>query len=161
MGQEGTKVSAPAAERAGGVRPDSGPDAGPDSGPNPGVPPSDGHVLVIEDEPNISEAIRFILQRDGLQVTVLGSGDTALNTIADLHPSLIILDVMLPGVSGFEILQQMRARPVLATIPVILLTANGQTAAREKAAQYGASRFMAKPFSNSDLLGAVRDLMRT
>lgn len=118
------------------------------------------HVLVIEDEPNISEAIRFILQRDGLEVTVLSTGDSALSTISKLQPSLIILDVMLPGVSGFDILQQMRANPDLSTIPVILLTANGQAAAREKAAHYGASRFMAKPFSNADLLGAVRELVQ-
>jgi len=149
MGQEGPESPAVSAEHADGARMD------------PGSAPTRQHVLVIEDEPNISEAIRFILQRDGLQVTVLGSGDTALSTISDLKPSLIILDVMLPGVSGFDILQQMRATPLLGKIPVILLTANGQSAAREKAVQYGASRFMAKPFSNSELLGAVRELMQS
>lgn len=116
------------------------------------------HVLVIEDEPNISEAIRFILRRDGWTVTVLDSGEHALATIAERRPDLVILDVMLPGVSGFDVLRAIRADGAVRDLPVIMLTAKGQAAARELARESGASLFMAKPFANSELLAAVRQL---
>lgn len=116
-------------------------------------------VLVVEDEPNISEAIRFILHRDGWAVTVLGSGEQAAETVKTLQPAVMILDVMLPGLSGFEVLRGLRADPATRTLPVILLTARGQSAARALAADYGASMFMSKPFANRDLLEAVRGLV--
>jgi len=116
------------------------------------------HVLVIEDEPNISEAIRFILRRDGWAVTVLDSGERALTTIHQARPDLVILDVMLPGVSGFDVLRTIRADRTVHNLPVIMLTAKGQAAARELARDSGASLFMAKPFANAELLAAVRQL---
>ncbi|MCB1398139.1 MAG: response regulator [Rhodobacter sp.] len=116
------------------------------------------HVLVIEDEPNISEAIRFILRRDGWAVTVLDSGERAMATIQQARPDLVILDVMLPGVSGFDVLRAIRADGVVRDLPVIMLTAKGQAAARDLARDSGASLFMAKPFANAELLAAVRQL---
>jgi len=116
-------------------------------------------VLVIEDEPNISEAIRFILRRDGWDVRTHDSGDGALARILGDAPDLVILDVMLPGQSGLDILQSLRAQPQTDRLPVILLTARGQAATREIAQDYGASMFMAKPFANADLLAAVRQLV--
>lgn len=116
-------------------------------------------VLVVEDEPNISEAIRFILRRDGWSVTVMPSGHGALQAVADLAPDLLILDLMLPGVSGLDILRGLRAHPTSAGLPVILLTARGGHAARDMALEAGASLFMAKPFANADLLAAVRQLV--
>ncbi len=115
-------------------------------------------ILVIEDEPNISEAIRFILNRDGWRVQTHADGLDALEQIEAARPALVILDVMLPGRSGFEILQALRANAALAATPVIMLTAKGQAADRELALRAGASMFMAKPFSNADLLAAVRAL---
>jgi len=116
-------------------------------------------VLVIEDEPNISEAIRFILRRDGWNVTTHAVGTDALARMESVRPDLVILDVMLPGMSGFDILRAIRADPGLGTVPVILLTARGQVASRAMAREYGASMFMAKPFANAELLAAVRQLV--
>lgn len=116
-------------------------------------------VLVVEDEPHISEAIRYILTRDGWEVTVLDSGEQVLATVHRLKPALMILDVMLPGVSGFDILRALRGDQRTQGLPVILLTARGQSAARDLAAECGASLFMAKPFANRDLLAAVRGLV--
>ncbi len=116
-------------------------------------------VLVVEDEANISEAIRFILRRDGWTVAIEDSGAEALARIIAAPPDLVILDVMLPGLSGFEILRALRAQPSTQTLPVILLTARGGAAARELARDAGASMFMAKPFANADLLAAVRQLV--
>ncbi|MFN4099981.1 MAG: response regulator transcription factor [Pararhodobacter sp.] len=116
-------------------------------------------VLVVEDEPNISEAIRFILRRDGWEVEVQGTGDGALERITETDPHLVILDVMLPGISGFDILRALRGQPGTASLPVILLTAKGSSAVRDSARDAGASLFMAKPFANADLLAAVRQLV--
>ncbi|WP_323036639.1 response regulator [Pararhodobacter sp.] len=116
-------------------------------------------VLVVEDEPNIGEAIRFILRRDGWDVTVLESGENIKATIAALQPAVMILDVMLPDQSGFDILRALRAAPPTKNLPVILLTAKGQSASRDLAMECGASAFMAKPFANRDLLDAVRNLV--
>lgn len=116
-------------------------------------------VLVVEDEPNISEAIRYILHRDGWAVTVLDTGAQLDATIATLQPTVMILDVMLPGQSGFDILRTLRSAPATQDLPVILLTAKGQSASRDLAMECGASMFMAKPFANRDLLDAVRNLV--
>jgi DNA-binding response OmpR family regulator len=116
-------------------------------------------VLVLEDEPNISEAIRFILRRDGWNVLSRADGADALNLIEAEAPALLILDVMLPGQSGLDILQTIRAHPELADLPVIVLTAKGQAADRDRAMRSGASLYMAKPFANSELLAAVRQLV--
>lgn len=115
-------------------------------------------VLLIEDEPNISEAIRFILSRDGCDVTALHSGVDALDSIRAKRPDLLILDLMLPGVSGLEILSAVRADPETAALPVMMLTAKGQGKDREAAERAGVSRFMTKPFSNDDMRAAVRAL---
>lgn len=116
-------------------------------------------VLVIEDEPNIIQAISFILSRDGYLVDTHGDGRTALEMIARRAPDLLILDVMLPNRSGLEILQDLRAAPDTAALPVLMLTARGQTRDRELAERYGASRFMTKPFSNQEVLEEVRGLI--
>lgn len=115
-------------------------------------------VLVIEDEPNISEAIRYILSRDGWSVSVLDTGTEALAEVERVAPRLVILDAMLPGQSGFDILRALRARDASAALPVLMLTARGGQAARALAEEAGASRFMAKPFANAELLAAVRQL---
>ncbi|KCV81717.1 response regulator receiver protein [Actibacterium atlanticum] len=115
-------------------------------------------VLLIEDEPNIIEAIRFILSRDGWSVRTHSDGLTALDAVSDHMPDVVILDVMLPGRSGFDILRDIRGASNLNRTPVLMLTAKGQTKDREMAEQLGVSRFMSKPFSNADVLDAVREL---
>lgn len=115
-------------------------------------------VLLIEDEPNISEAIRFILSRDGCHVTALQTGVDALEHIRADRPDLLILDLMLPGISGLEILVAVRADPETAELPVMMLTAKGHGRDREAAERAGVSHFMTKPFSNDDMRAAVRAL---
>ncbi|KPP84703.1 MAG: Response regulators consisting of a CheY-like receiver domain and a winged-helix DNA-binding domain [Rhodobacteraceae bacterium HLUCCO07] len=116
-------------------------------------------VLLIEDEPNIVEAISFILSRDGWKVSTHANGQTALARIMETQPDVIILDVMLPGASGYDILSSLRSEPKTRELPVLVLTAHGQDRNREMAEEMGASRFMTKPFSNVDMLEAVRSLV--
>ena len=115
-------------------------------------------VLVIEDEPNIVEAIRFILHRDGWRVDTHADGATAVQAVRAQRPDLVILDVMLPGRSGFEVLRELRAEDGLAALPVLMLTARGQAKDRACAERAGASRYMRKPVSNADVLAAVREV---
>ncbi|MBN2629573.1 MAG: response regulator [Rhodobacteraceae bacterium] len=115
-------------------------------------------VLLIEDEPNITEAIRFILSRDGCEVVTLADGLGAVQAVRKDVPDLLILDLMLPGVSGLDILVQLCADPETALLPVLMLTAKGQGRDREAAERAGANHFMTKPFSNDDMRAAVRAL---
>ncbi len=117
-----------------------------------------GKVLLIEDEPNIIEAVRFILSRDGWSVDVHSDGETALEAVSARAPDLVILDVMLPNRSGFDILADIRGAPETETLPVLMLTARGQSKDRELAERIGANRFMTKPFSNAEVLASVREL---
>ena len=118
-----------------------------------------GRVLLIEDETNIAEAIRFILTRDGCEVEVLGDGAAALERLSGALPDLVILDLMLPGLSGLEVLAALRADRRTAALPVMMLTAKGQGRDREAAEKAGVSAFMAKPFANAEMRAKVRELM--
>ena len=115
-------------------------------------------VMLVEDEPNIIEAIRFILSRDGWEVSAHSDGRTAADTVAGALPDVLILDAMLPGRSGFDILRDLRDRPETAKLPVLMLTAKGQVKDREMAEHYGVSQFMTKPFSNAEVLASVKAL---
>lgn len=117
-----------------------------------------GTVLLIEDEPNIIEAIRFILSRDGWAVHVHSDGATAVDAVNSHAPDLVILDVMLPNRSGYDILAELRQAETTERLPVLMLTARGQAKDREMAERVGASRFMTKPFSNAEVLASVREL---
>ena len=116
------------------------------------------HVLLVEDEVNIIEAIRFLLTRAGWHVEAHGDGGTALDRIREREPDLVILDLMLPGKNGLDILRELREEERFETLPVLMLTARGHEQDRDLAARAGADRFMTKPFSNSDVLEAVREL---
>lgn len=116
------------------------------------------HVLLVEDEDNIIEAMRFLLTRDGWHVEAHADGGTALQRIRERRPDLLILDLMLPGKSGLEIMRELRAEDGFSNLPVLMLTARGQDQDRDLAAQAGVDRFMTKPFSNAEMLGVVREL---
>ena len=117
------------------------------------------HVLLIEDEANIAEALRFILSRDGWSVSVIADGEAALAEVARIRPDLVILDSMLPGMGGIEILTALRADPASVDLPILMLTAKGQLRDREAATRAGASAFMTKPFDNSEIRAKVRELL--
>jgi len=117
-----------------------------------------GRVLLIEDETNIAEAIRFLLTRDGWTVETHADGATAVARIRAVRPDVVVLDVMLPGRSGYEILEDLRADDALAALPVLILTARGQERERRLADARGASIFMTKPFANAEIVANLRKL---
>lgn len=115
-------------------------------------------ILLVEDEANILEAIGFILSRDGWDVRGHGKGETALAEIERVDPDILVLDIMLPGRSGLDVLRDLRARAATRDLPVLLLTAKGQTRDREQGMALGANAFLTKPFSNDELIETVRRL---
>lgn len=115
-------------------------------------------VLLVEDEPNITEALRFILLKEGYFVDTHADGRTALDAILKKQPDVLVLDVMLPGRSGYDILQDLRAMPETKGLPVLMLTARGQKREVDLAERYGVNRFMTKPFANADILTSVKEL---
>jgi len=117
-------------------------------------------VLLVEDEPNIIEAITFLLSREGWHVDIQTDGATAVKRVRELQPDLLMLDHMLPGKSGLDILIELRSDDQFLALPILMLTARGQMRDRAEAEAAGVSRFMTKPFSNTEVLAAVRDLTR-
>lgn len=116
-------------------------------------------VLVAEDEPNILESLSFLLSRAGFEVSIETDGRKALDAILEEVPDILVLDVMLPKMDGYEVLRQLRADPRAANLPVIVLTAKGQREERETALECGADIFITKPFANSEVVNAVKSLV--
>ena len=119
-------------------------------------------VLLVEDEPNIREAMRFILSRDGWDVAVHADGATAAGRIAADAPDVVVLDAMLPNVSGFDVLRAVRGEgpgAPGADLPILMLTARGQERDRALAMSLGVTDYMTKPFSNAALLDRLRGML--
>lgn len=114
-------------------------------------------ILIVEDEPNIIESLTFLLERAGFAVESEQNGAEAMARIDTYRPELVILDVMLPNRSGFDILRDIE---VSGTGPkVLMLTAKGQARDRQTAEEIGVTRFMTKPFANSEIVSAVREML--
>ena len=117
------------------------------------------HVLIAEDEPHLTETLRFLLEREGYHVTATPDGEAALLRMWQTLPDLVILDVMLPVMNGFDILRRIRADRRLEKLPVIILTAKGQRQDQDTALALGADIFLTKPFANKDVIATVNQLI--
>jgi two-component system, OmpR family, phosphate regulon response regulator PhoB len=116
-------------------------------------------ILVVEDEDNIATALEFLITREGYDHDRVASGADALRRIRDSHPDLVLLDVMLPEVSGFEICVGIRTDPALADVKVLMMTARGSAMERKRGLALGADGFISKPFELNDLRAEVRRLL--
>jgi CheY-like chemotaxis protein len=115
-------------------------------------------VLVVDDEPNILETISFVLEMEGFRVATAEDGEEALAQIAALRPPVVVLDAMMPRRDGFDVCRTIKGDPGLAGVHVVMLTAMGQKADRERALAAGADHFMTKPFDEEELLALLRRL---
>ena len=115
-------------------------------------------VLLAEDEPNIVESLTFLLERAGFEVMVETDGRKALNAAVEDQPDVLILDVMLPEMDGYEVLRKLRSDQRTNGLPVAMLTAKGQREDRETALECGADLFITKPFANAEIIAAVKQL---
>lgn len=120
---------------------------------------SKGRILIVEDEPNIVESLSFILRRAGFEVDTVTDGAEALDRVRRHTLSVLILDIMLPGMNGFDVLKAIRSDQALAALPVVVLTAKGQADDRRTAEALGASAFITKPFSNAEVVERVSHLV--
>ncbi|MEO8204255.1 MAG: response regulator [Betaproteobacteria bacterium] len=113
-------------------------------------------ILIAEDNRNIVESLSFVLEREGFEVVAALDGEDAMRQLRAARPATMILDLMLPRMNGFEVLKLVKSDAALASLPVIVLTAKGQAQDRRMAEEIGVDEFMTKPFSNSDIVAAVR-----
>ncbi|MCK9517132.1 MAG: response regulator [Ottowia sp.] len=112
-------------------------------------------VLITEDEPNIVESLTFILTRAGYEVSSVADGEAAMQRLRAERPDVMILDLMVPKLNGFEVLKRVKSDPALASLPVLVLSAKGQAHDRQMAEEIGADAFVTKPFSNRDLVERI------
>jgi DNA-binding response OmpR family regulator len=117
------------------------------------------HVLIADDEPNIVLSLEFLMKREGYLVSVARDGPAALEAIVATRPDLVLLDVMMPGKSGFEVCQAVRADPALAAVKIVMLTAKGRDTDLSKGTALGADDYITKPFSTKALAARVRELL--
>jgi len=116
-------------------------------------------VLIAEDEPTILETLAFLLERAGWSVATVTDGESVIQNVRRIRPRLLVLDIMLPGRSGLDILRMLRREADLADIPVLILTARGHNHDRQLALELGADGFISKPFANDTVLDEVRRLL--
>lgn len=113
-------------------------------------------VLVVEDEDNIALALQYVIEREGHRFFRVADGGKAEAAIRDIRPDLILLDIMLPQVSGYDICQAVRQDADLSGVKILMMTARGSAAQRDRALAVGADGFFAKPFSLDDLREKMR-----
>jgi DNA-binding response OmpR family regulator len=120
---------------------------------------SQARILIVEDEDNIALALSHVMGRAGWSVRRVADGDSAVEAIRAEPTDLVLLDVMLPGISGYEVCQQVRLAPDLAAVKILMMTARGNAMERRKGLALGADGFIAKPFDLSDLMSEARRLL--
>ena len=116
-------------------------------------------ICIVEDEPNIIEALRYLFEAEGWQVDVISDGAAAVDVIKTTRPSLVVLDYMLPSLSGVAVAQKLREEPDLSQLPILMLSAKGQEKDKQLAQLAGINAFMTKPFANSALLEQIKTLL--
>jgi DNA-binding response OmpR family regulator len=114
-------------------------------------------ILIVDDEPNIVISLEYLLKREGFQIAVANDGEAALERVAEFQPDMVLLDVMMPKKSGYEVCQQLRSDPAYAGLKIIMLTAKGRDMEVAKGLALGANAYVTKPFSTRDLMTLIRE----
>ncbi len=117
-------------------------------------------ILVIDDDANNKELLRVILESEGVRVHTAGTGEEGLSIVEEVAPDLILLDIMMPGLSGYEVATALKAAPATQKIPVVMLTAMNDAASRAQGILAGADDFLTKPIDRGDLCTRVSALLR-
>jgi DNA-binding response OmpR family regulator len=116
-------------------------------------------ILVVDDEPNVVRSLTFVLNKEGYNVSSAINGEEAMLKIQEVKPNLIFLDVMMPKKNGYEVCKEVKGNSTLSDIHVIMLTAKGQEADREKGMDSGADEFMTKPFSLKTVVDRAKEIL--
>ncbi|RKT50824.1 response regulator receiver domain-containing protein [Azonexus fungiphilus] len=116
-------------------------------------------ILIVDDEPNIVISLEFLMKKEGFEVVVACDGEEALAKVAEFAPDLVLLDVMMPKKSGYEVCEALRADPAQAALKIVMLTAKGRDTEVAKGLAIGADVYMTKPFSTKELMLRVRETL--
>ena len=116
-------------------------------------------ILIADDEPNIVVSLEFLMKQRGYVVRIVSNGEDAFNAIGEFAPDLILLDVMMPRMSGYDLCQKVRENPAWQGIKIIMLSAKGRDIEVTKGMAVGADAYVTKPFSTKDLIAKVRDML--
>ena len=118
-------------------------------------------ILIVDDEPNIVTSLEFLMRGSNYEVLVARNGEEALRHAESFQPDLVLLDLMMPLRSGFEVCQKIRENPVLRDVKIIMLTAKGRELEKNRGLDLGANAYVTKPFSTKELMSTVRGLLHT
>jgi CheY-like chemotaxis protein len=116
-------------------------------------------ILVCDDATPVRQLVRTVLEREGHEIVEAADGDESIRLVRATRPDLVVLDMVMPGQSGLDVLDELRSDPTLRGMPVLLLTGSHVIANRRTACEFGASAYLAKPFSVGELLGTVEQLL--
>jgi DNA-binding response OmpR family regulator len=116
-------------------------------------------ILIVDDEPNIVISLEFLMKKEGFEVAVANDGDEALAKVASFNPDLLLLDVMMPKKSGFEVCEALRADSQRAGLKIVMLTAKGRDTEVAKGLALGADAYVTKPFSTKELVDKVKEML--
>ena len=116
-------------------------------------------ILIVDDEPNIVLSLEFLMRHEGWETAAVRDGEAALEALARWQPDLVILDVMLPGMSGFDVCERIRAEPRWSDVRILMLTAKGRETEITRGMRAGADVYVTKPFSTKELVDHVRRLL--
>lgn len=116
-------------------------------------------ILIVDDEPNIIISLEFLMKKEGFEVAVAGDGEEALAKVASFKPDLMLLDVMMPKKSGFEVCEVLRSDAANVGLIIVMLTAKGRDTEVAKGLALGADAYVTKPFSTKDLVAKVKSML--
>jgi DNA-binding response OmpR family regulator len=116
-------------------------------------------ILIVDDEPGVVVPIQFLMEQQGYRVMTAERGEDALDLIYQYKPDLVLLDIMLPGIDGYEVCEIIRLNPDFRDVKIIFLTAKGRESEIAKGLALGADAYISKPFSNTTLVARVKELL--
>jgi len=118
-------------------------------------------VLIVDDEPNIVTSLEFLMEQAGYETRVAANGQEALNLAMSFRPDLVLLDIMVPVKSGYEVCQRLKSEPATRDIRIVMVSAKGRDVEVSKALELGADAYITKPFSTRELVAKVQEMLGT
>lgn len=116
-------------------------------------------ILIVDDEPNLVLALELLMKREGYEIRAAEDGEKAVEIAEEFRPDLILLDIMMPRMDGYEVCQRLRAMPALRDVAIVMLTAKGREVEREKGLALGADLYITKPFSTREVVRKVKEIL--
>ena len=116
-------------------------------------------ILIVDDEPNLVLALEHLMKKEGYEIRAAADGEEAVEAAAEFRPDLILLDIMMPKMDGYEVCQRIRANAALQDVAIVMLTAKGREVEREKGLALGADHYITKPFSTREVVRKVKEIL--